>query len=337
MYMMVDVVANHMGKADVSTYKPSPLNQQSSFHTACAINYSDQNSVEQCQIAGLPDLNTENEGVISALNDWVGWLVKEYGFDGVRIDTVKHVSKKFWPDFSNSTGVYTIGEVFDGNPDYLAGYDDLLGGLLNYAVYYPMNRFYQQQKTSSQELVDMIDTVSSKFSDPTALGTFLDNHDNARWLHQKNDVSLFKNALAFVILSRGIPIVYYGSEQGYSGGDDPQNREDLWRSGFKTDSDLYSAISRLSKARSTHGGLSGNDHVHLYVTDGAYAWSRAGGDLIVLTTNKGSGWSGQHCFYSRRANGSWNNVFGSGSYTADGDGKVCVNVSNGEPVVMSSK
>lgn len=333
MYIMVDVVANHMGKGDVSTYLPEPLNQQSSYHAACDINYDDQNSVEQCQIAGLPDVDTENPDVKSALNEWVGWLVKEYGFDGVRIDTVKHVAKAFWSDFSSSAGVYTVGEVFDGNPDYLAGYDGLMGGLLDYGTYYPMNNFYQQ-KGSSQDLVDMVNTMGEKFRDPAALASFLDNHDNPRWLSQKNDASLLKNCLAFVILSRGIPIVYYGTEQAYAGGADPNNREDLWRSGFDTKSDMYQAISRLSAARSGAGGLGGNDHTHLYVADTAYAWSRAGGDLVVLTTNGGSGTGGEHCFNTQVPNGSWEDVYNGGQYSADGDGQVCITISNGEPAVL---
>jgi alpha-amylase len=338
MYVMVDVVANHMGKANLVDYRPEPLNQAGSYHSACAINYDDQNSIETCQIGGLPDINTQSSAVRTALNSWVTWLVSEYKFDGLRVDTVKHVEKDFWPGFASAAGVYSIGEVWSGDPDYLAGYDGLLGGLLNYAVYYPMNRFYQQQSTSSQELVNMIDTVSDLFADPTVLGTFLDNHDNPRWLNAKNDQSLLKNALAFVMLARGIPIVYYGTEQSYAGGADPANREDLWRSSFSTSSDLYQALSRLSGARASHGGLPNNDHNHLYVTDGAYAWSRADGDLIVLTTNKGSGSSGQHCFNSQRPNGSWDDVFGgAGTVSSDGNGQVCVNVSNGEPVVLSAQ
>ncbi|KAL7622157.1 hypothetical protein AAE478_007659 [Parahypoxylon ruwenzoriense] len=331
-YIMVDVVANHMGP-NIADHKPDPLNQGSSYHSQCDINYSDQNSVENCWIANLPDLDTRNSGIRSLYQDWIKWLIAEYGFDGVRIDTVKHVEKDFWPPFSQASGVYTIGEVFDGNPTYLAGYAGLMSGLLNYAIYYPMNNFYQQ-KGSSQALVDMVNTVSSSFPDPAALGSFLDNHDNARWLNSKNDLSLLKNALAYVILARGIPIVYYGTEQAYAGGTDPANREDLWRSGFNTNSEMYKAISRLSAARKSAGGLAGNDQTHLYVADTAYAWSRAGGDLIVLTTNSGLGSSGNHCFNTQVPNGSWNNTFGTGSYTSDGSGNICITTSNGEPVVL---
>ncbi|RMZ71857.1 Alpha-amylase A type-1 2 [Pyrenophora seminiperda CCB06] len=255
-------------------------------------------------------------------------------FDGVRIDTVKHVEKDYWPGFSAAAGVYSIGEVFDGDPNYLAQYAKLMPGLLNYAVYYPMNNFYQQTG-SSQALVDMMNTVSNTFPDPSALGTFLDNHDNKRWLNVKNDKTLLANCLAYVILARGIPIVYYGTEQNYGGGDDPANREDLWRSNFNTNTDMYQNIKKLTAARKAAGGLGGNDHVHLYVAATAYAWSRAGGNLIVLTTNSGSSSNAQHCFNTQQYNGKWTDVYGSqGTVTADGSGNICVNVKNGQPVVL---
>jgi alpha-amylase len=331
---MADVVVNHMGQGNIADFGPAPLNQQSSYHSKCDIDYSNQNSIENCWIAGLPDVNTQSTAVRSALNQWVTWFVKEYSFDGLRFDTVKHVEKSFWPDFAWSSGVYTIGEVWDGNPEVLAGYAGLMGGLLDYGIYYPMNRFYQQTG-SVGDLVSMHDRISSLFPDPAALGTFLDNHDNARWLSQKNDVTLLKNCLAYVILSRGIPIVYYGTEQGYAGGNDPANREDLWRSSFNQNADLYKAIARLSAARKAAGGLAGNDQVHVHTSDPtAYGWSRAGGKLVVLTLNRGSGYTGQYCFNTQKSNGVWNDVFTSGRYTADSSGNVCVQITSGNPVVL---
>lgn len=333
-YVMVDVVANHMGFANIADNRPAPLNQTSSYHAACDIDYSNQTSIENCRISGLPDIDTQDPNIQTLLNTWVSWLVKEYSFDGVRIDTVKHVEKSFWPGFSSATGTYSIGEVFDGDPAYVAGYASLMPGLLNYPVYYPMNNFYQQTG-SSQALVDMINTVGSTFPDPAALGTFLDNHDNPRWLNTKNDQTLLKNALAFVILARGIPILYYGTEQGYAGGADPANREDLWRSSFSTSTNLYLSIAKLTAARKAAGGLAANDHTHLYVADTAYAWSRAGGNLIVLTTNAGSSSNAQHCFNTQKANGQWKNVYGNGAtVTSDGTGQTCVNVASGEPIVL---
>jgi alpha-amylase len=333
---MVDVVANHMGKGDVSANKPAPLNEQSAYHAACAndIDYSNQTSVEMCEIAGLPDINTESTEVRTMMQTWIKWLVTEYSFDGVRIDTVKHVEKDFWKSFSEAAGVYCIGEVWDGTPDYLAGYAETMPGLLDYAMYYPVNKFYQQTGGSAQDIVDMHSTITDKFPDPSALGTFIDNHDNPRWLSEQGDVSLFKNALAYVMLARGIPIVYYGSEQSYNGGADPANRESLWNSNFNTESDLYVTLSKMGAARKSAGGLAADDHVHLHVADNAYAWSRAGGDLIVLTTNTGKGTTGNYCFNAQKNNGAWTNVLGSGNVTSDDSGNICLDVSDGEPVVL---
>jgi len=244
-----------------------------------------------------------------------------------------HVEKSFWPDFQKAAGVFAIGEVWDGSPDYLAGYSKVMPGLLNYAMYYPMNRFYQQ-KGDPSAVVDMYNEISQKFDDPTQLGTFIDNHDNARWLSQKNDKALLKNALAFTILARGIPIVYYGTEQGYAGGNDPANREDLWRSNFSTDSDLYQTISKLGKARSAVGGLAGNDQKFLKSNDSALIWSRADGDLIVVTLNRGKGYSGEYCFNTGKNNKTWDRVLGQGSVKSDGNGQLCVSYSNGEPEVL---
>jgi hypothetical protein len=56
-------------------------------------------------------------------------------------------------------------EVWENDVDYVASYASTMGGLLNYPIYYPLNAFFQQTG-SSQALVDMHNTVSSKFPDP---------------------------------------------------------------------------------------------------------------------------------------------------------------------------
>lgn len=81
-----------------------------------------------------------------------------------------------------------------------------------------------------------------------ALGVFIDNHDNPRFLSITNWNPLFKSALTFVAFSQGIPIIYYGSEQGFSGGADPNNREALWTS-LNPNSEMYNYIKVLINTR----------------------------------------------------------------------------------------
>ncbi|KAG5974263.1 hypothetical protein E4U55_008264 [Claviceps digitariae] len=334
MLVMVDVVANHVGPGPISDRSPYPLNLQSSYHPRCAIDYNNQFSIENCWVADLPDVKTRDPVIRSMYYTWVKWLIGEFKFDGMRIDTFRQVERDFWTGFISAAGVFSLGEVFDGNPGLVAGYARApLTSLLNYPIYFPLNRFYQQ-RGSSQDLVDMHNQVGTMFPDPAALGTFLDNHDNPRFLNQKNDVALLKNALTYVMLARGVPIVYYGTEQAYAGGADPSNREDLWRTGFNTKSEVYGFLSALSRVRKQRGGLPADDHKHLMVEPTGYAWSRANGDVIALTSNIGRGNSRNYCIWTWRGHGSWRSIFNGMTHKADDRGVLCVDVKNGEPDVL---
>jgi len=50
------------------------------------------------------------------------------------------------------------------------------------------------------------------------------------------------------ITSIGIPIVYYGTEQYFAGGNDPNNREILWRN-LDTNSEMYKFLQATINAR----------------------------------------------------------------------------------------
>lgn len=88
MFVMVDVVANHVGNGAISDERPDPLNQQSSYHSDCDIDYSNQTSVENCWLSGLPDVDTQDPNIRTLYQTWIKSLVSEYSFDGIRIDTV---------------------------------------------------------------------------------------------------------------------------------------------------------------------------------------------------------------------------------------------------------
>ena len=129
MYLMVDVVVNHFGPANTSTSYASfnPFNQPSYFHPYCLItDYNNQTDVEQCWLGdnniALADANMENSFVVETYYSWIQSLVKKYGVDGLRIDTVKHIRKDFWPAFAALSSVYTVGEVYDGDTTFAKDY-----------------------------------------------------------------------------------------------------------------------------------------------------------------------------------------------------------------------
>lgn len=261
MYLMVDVVVNHFGwdgnASSVDYSQFVPFNSPSYFHTYCTISQNDYNTrdenVQLCWLGDsnveLPDVNTTESSVRQLYNTWIANLVSTYSIDGLRIDTVKHVEQDFWSGFTSAAGVYSVGEVLDGDPNYVCGFQNELDGLLNYPLWYPLTAAFSSTAGSISDLVNQVNTIKSDCKNSTLLGTFLENHDNPRFAGLTSDPSLRKNAIAFTILADGLPIIYEGQEQGYTGGADPANREAVWLSGYSTTSPLYTFISTVNQIR----------------------------------------------------------------------------------------
>ncbi|KAA8573500.1 hypothetical protein EYC84_005085 [Monilinia fructicola] len=219
MYLMVDVVTNHMGYVgcgdcvDYSIY--TPFDSKSYFHPFCFIDYSNVTSIQVCwegsNVVSLPDLRTEDA----------------------------------------NRGVYIVGEVYNGDPTWTCPYQKFLDGLLNYPAYYWITQAFQSVNGSISNLATGINTMISTCSDTTLLGSFIENHDLARFASLTSDIALAKNAIAFTILADGIPIIYQGQEQHLSGAGVPQNREAIWlnSNSYSQTGTLYKFIKSINQIR----------------------------------------------------------------------------------------
>jgi alpha-amylase len=121
--------------------------------------------------------------------------------------------------------IYLVGEVLDGRIDYVSGYANIIGATLDYPLYFAIRNVFATKSADMYSLRTTLNAEARAFRDVGSLGVFVDNHDNVRFLNVNHDLSLYQNALTFGIFARGIPIVYYGSEQAYDGGADPLNRK----------------------------------------------------------------------------------------------------------------
>ncbi|KAF2260037.1 Dioscin-alpha-L-rhamnosidase precursor [Lojkania enalia] len=261
MYLMVDVVPNHMGwpgchdTVDFGRFKL--FNKAEHYHSFCEVkNMTNQTEVEACWLGNcnitMPDLKTESQEVANEMNAWIKSLVANYSIDGLRIDSVKNVNKDFFPPFCSSAGVFCMGEVSEGMANYTYPYQRYMDSVLDYPLYYAIDRVFHRQSNMSDLVVNLASCtqdVEDGCQDSTVLGTFFENHDNPRFPATTMDLSLAQNALAFTVLSDGIPILYQGQEQHFSGGDDPGCREALWLSQYNTDSPLYKQIAYLNQIR----------------------------------------------------------------------------------------
>ncbi|KAJ5260542.1 hypothetical protein N7478_012147 [Penicillium angulare] len=352
MYLMVDVVANHMGydgagnTVDYSVF--NPFDSSSYFHSYCLIsNYDNQTNVEDCWLGdttvSLPDLDTTLSSVQTIWYDWVASLISNYSIDGLRIDTVKHVQESFWPGYNDAAGVYCVGEVLDGDPAYTCPYQDYLDGVLNYPIYYQLLYAFESSSGSISDLYNMIESVASDCADPTLLGNFIENHDNPRFAYYTDDYSQAKNVISFVFLSDGIPIIYAGQEQHYSGGNDPDNREATWLSGYSTTAELYEYIATTNKIRklaiSSDSSYITTQNVPFYQDSHTLAMKKGASGSQVITVLSNYGASGSSYTLTLTGSGYSSGVqllevYTCTSITVDSSGDIAVPMASGLPRVL---
>ena len=286
MWMMVDVVANHMGYIPNGTDFSIlvPFDKGEYYHKRCDVLPPDisfdQYVLEHCWLAGLPDLNQTVPYVKDTLVSWIGDLVGNYSIDGLRIDTVSCVQKPFWTDFTKSAGVYTVGEVYDQRTGYSGLFQGPIDGVLNYPLYFTLIDCFCYGKPFYQ-LRSRLQAINDGFPDPALNGIFLDNHDNLRFLNRSNNIVLLKNALSYLMFAQGVPIVYYGTEQAFDGGADPHCREPLWTS-LNPKADVYQFLAVINKYRKKLEIWDGK-YIERFVSDQFYAFSR--GNIYVAVTN----------------------------------------------------
>ena len=243
--------------------------------------WGNQWEVENCRLCGLPDLKQENDWVTQKLLEWIHDLVQKYEIDGIRIDTIMEVPKWFWDKFRQSAGVFQIGEAFNGNTGYVADYQHHLDSVFNYPLYYKIEYSFCG---SFRNLESYWFNDRKIFPAPEYTATFVENHDNPRFLNRCHDRNKFTNAVIFSLVWEGIPVFYYAGEQYYAGGADPNNREPLWDN-YNVNSELYILLNKAHALRKSQK-IWNFAIIQRYADDNFYAFTR--GNVLACFTNVNS-------------------------------------------------
>jgi len=190
MLLMLDIVVNHMGYSgtpffiDYSVFWP--FNDQKYFHDYCGVdNPANHTNAEQCwlgdSIVPLADLRTEDEEVQNMFGEWISEMVHNYSIDGLRIDTAINVQPDFFPEFVKAAGVFATGETMTGDNMIACTWEDTVGSILNYPIYYTLIRAFQDEEGSINDLVETIDSTRDNCNDPTVLGSFSEVSHCSAW------------------------------------------------------------------------------------------------------------------------------------------------------------
>ncbi len=231
---------------------PAWLNDVTLYHNRGNSTFTGEDS-QYGDFAGLDDLFTEDPRVVEGMIDIYEAWIKDFGIDGFRIDTMKHVDDAFWQrfgpevlDFAHKNGkddFFMFGEVFDTSRALTSRYTtaDDIQAVLDFP-FQDAARTYASKGGSAAALADFFagdDWYTDADSNAYQLPTFLGNHDMGRiggFIEADNPTATDAEALArdelahaLMYLSRGNPVVYYGDEQGFTGdGGDKAARQPMF-------------------------------------------------------------------------------------------------------------
>ena len=126
---------------------------------------------------------------------------------------------------------------------------DVIDGILDYPTYFSVINGFGSPSGNLSAIPDVVGTAQKTYHNALLnAGSFLENHDQPRFqnitkdaavsLHfcaniwsfrwkgvDKYALQLVRNAVTWPFIQDGLPILYYGQEQGYDGSTDPNNRE----------------------------------------------------------------------------------------------------------------
>lgn len=201
-----ELIADHMN------LHPSELDPDNPLHAF----YS-----REPDLAELSDLDPDNPEVLDYFVDaYIQWL--DQGAAAFRIDTIKHMPKEYWAAFAErvrgySPDYFMFAEAFSYSAEEIAEYTWPENGsirVLDFPGQEAMGAVFAGDAPYG-ELERVLHLDTGVYQNPYELLTFYDNHDMARI---DADEDGFVDVHNWLFTSRGIPVVYYGSEIGFRAG-----------------------------------------------------------------------------------------------------------------------
>ncbi len=247
---------------------PAWLNDPKFYHNQGDSTFEGENSLNG-DFFGLDDLNTESPEVVHGMIDIYQNIISEFRPDGFRIDTVKHVNIEFWQQFipsleshAKQQGIenfFMFGEVYSGDPKELSSFTTKgkLPSVLDFGLQSALYQTLIEQK-GTNKLAELF-AQDALYKNANELLNFTGNHDMGRFAYLLNSQkkqfdeqqtsARLALATAITFFARGIPVIYYGDEQGFVGdGGNHDSRQDMMPSKVKSYNDDTLLLSEKTTA-----------------------------------------------------------------------------------------
>ncbi|WP_085535326.1 glycoside hydrolase family 13 protein [Massilibacteroides vaginae] len=261
--IVMDMIFNHCGSEHhFFTDRPSSdwFNfpegfEQTSYNTTPQYDpyhseYDKKKAIDGWFVESMPDLNQRNRHVERYLIQNSIWWIEYSGIDGIRQDTHPYVDFDMiarwckevtteYPDFnivgetwySSNTAI----SYWQKDSKLAAPKNSNLRSVMDFPLMNVMTNAFDEETVNHGGLNKLYEYLGQDilFPDPMELLIFLDNHDLSRFIRNKEQISnfnRFKQAFAFLLTTRGIPEIYYGTEIAMTG--DKANGDGSLRENF---------------------------------------------------------------------------------------------------------
>ena len=309
MKLVLDIVCNHSnpdfsgkkGELYDDGVKIADFNDDKDnwyHHYGEVQNWEDEWQVQNCELSGLATFNENNIAyrnyIKSAIKQWL-----DRGVDALRVDTVKHMPIWFWQEFNadiltHRPDVFIFGEWIYSDPRNERSVEFVNESgmtILDFGLCVAIREVLGKGAEAGFSLVQDVLDLDFQYYGATELITFIDNHDMPRFQSLNPDPEMLRVAIGLIMTTRGIPCIYYGTEQylhdDTEGGNDPYNRPMMEK--WDTDSPIYRDVRLLSGLRRLNPAISMGSQWQKYLTPDVYCYVRRYRDSVVFVAlNRGN-------------------------------------------------
>ncbi|MHB2020929.1 MAG: alpha-amylase family glycosyl hydrolase [Candidatus Xenobia bacterium] len=315
MKVIIDLVLNHTGYNHPWVQDPT---KQDWFHHG-------GKDRETRALFGLPDLAQENPDVSKYLIDMGKYWIRQTGADGYRLDALMHMPKTFIKQFSDAMhaefgkNFLLVGEAYNPDPEFVASYEKDAGvdGMFDYGLsdairnvvgqdnkswlptriygYLQLRKEFPGEghrvlfpgKGGTQQFHDLF-LQDSAYPNARMEATLIENHDMPRFISAAGEDARqkLKLALGLEFTFRGIPTIYYGTEDAMKGMTAAEVREDKQDG---ADPQMREYVKTLAHMRQDNVALRRGDQKELLCDHEVYAFMRSCPQLrIVVAANVSS-------------------------------------------------
>ena len=334
--VVMDMIFNHCGSENY-LFKDKPSKEwfnyhsnyvQTSFKTVSVMDihtsaYEKKIATDGWFTSVMPDFNQRNRHVARYLIQSSIWWIEYAGINGIRQDTHPYADFDFmsqwckevldeYPYFNIVGETWLNSNVlvsyWQKNSKLAAPLNSNLPTVMDFPLQALMNQAFDEETGEwGGGLYKLYDyqTQDLVYANPMNLLTFLDNHDTSRFAQtdeMAKNLKRYKQAMVFLLTTRGIPQIYYGTEilmTGDKGKGDGDLRKDFpggWQGDVRNcfvengrteqENEAFEFTRQLLNWRKGNQVIGKGSLKHYSIQNGVYVYQREfNGKSVVVIMN----------------------------------------------------